>query len=97
MNPDSDFTFVKRNGKQCRERWFTALDPSINKKQWTVSEDLDFLEKWMQMGNKWSEMASMIDGRTESQVKNRFKLILRRRNIQQNIVDPERLRNIIIP
>jgi len=25
-------TFNTRNGKQCRERWLTALDPSINKK-----------------------------------------------------------------
>ena len=24
--------FNSRNGKQCRERWLTALDPSINKK-----------------------------------------------------------------
>ena len=24
-------SFTQRNGKQCRERWLTALDPSINK------------------------------------------------------------------
>lgn len=24
-------TYTARNGKQCRERWLTALDPSINK------------------------------------------------------------------
>lgn len=36
-------TYTARNGKQCRERWLTALDPSINKQQWTLKEDIDFL------------------------------------------------------
>lgn len=59
-------SFVQRNGKQCRERWLTALDPSINKSQWTLREDLDFLEKWLKVGNKWREIANLIEGRTES-------------------------------
>lgn len=33
-----------RNGKQCRERWLTAIDPSIKKSQWTLKEDQQFLE-----------------------------------------------------
>eukprot|EP00356_Strombidium_inclinatum_P008512 CAMPEP_0170501016 /NCGR_PEP_ID=MMETSP0208-20121228/36891_1 /TAXON_ID=197538 /ORGANISM="Strombidium inclinatum, Strain S3" /LENGTH=192 /DNA_ID=CAMNT_0010779335 /DNA_START=1626 /DNA_END=2200 /DNA_ORIENTATION=+ len=96
--PDKEkMTYISRNGKQCRERWLTALDPSINKKQWTLLEDIDFLEKWMKLGNKWREIANLIEGRTESQVKNRFKLILRRDQIQQSAVDPDVLRNQIIP
>jgi len=43
-----------------------------------LQEDIEFLERWLQLGNKWREIANLIDGRTESQVKNRFKLILRR-------------------
>lgn len=39
----------------------------------------------------------MINGRTESQVKNRFKLILRREQIQHTKVDQKELRNRIIP
>lgn len=39
----------------------------------------------------------MIDGRTESQVKNRFNLILRRELIQKKDHDPEALKNIVIP
>lgn len=70
-----------RNGKQCRERWLTALDPSINKSQWSLQEDRDFLEQWLTLGNKWREISYLIEGRTESQVKNRFKLILRREHI----------------
>ena len=101
QNPSLDdkerTTFTARNGKQCRERWLTALDPSINKKQWSLKEDIDFLEKWLAVGNKWREIANLIEGRTESQVKNRFKLILRREHIQQNNYDPEELKSVVIP
>lgn len=90
-------TYTARNGKQCRERWLTALDPSINKKQWSLKEDVEFLEKWLEVGNKWREIANLIEGRTESQVKNRFKLILRREHIQQNNYDPEELKQKVIP
>ena len=86
-----------RNGKQCRERWLTALDPSIKKSQWTLKEDQEFLEQWLKLGNKWREIANIIEGRTESQVKNRFKLILRREHIQQTKIDPDTLRSQIIP
>lgn len=51
----------------------------------------------MKLGNKWREIANIIEGRTESQVKNRFKLILRREHIQQTKIDPEELRTTIIP
>jgi hypothetical protein len=37
---------------------------------------------WLARGSKWREIAMLIDGRTESQVKNRFKLILRREKYQ---------------
>ena len=93
----SKLVFTARNGKQCRERWLTALDPSINKSQWLLKEDLEFLEKWLRVGNRWREIANLIEGRTESQVKNRFKLILRREHIQQNSTDPEQLKTQIIP
>ena len=28
-----------RLGKQCRERWFNHLDPTVKKSQWTSRED----------------------------------------------------------
>lgn len=98
LKEDRDKVMITaRNGKQCRERWLTALDPSIKKSQWTLQEDKEFLEQWLTLGNKWREIANIIAGRTESQVKNRFKLILRREHIQQTKIDPEQLRNQIIP
>ena len=28
----------KRSGKQCRERWYNHLDPSVKKSKWTEEE-----------------------------------------------------------
>ncbi|CAN0488195.1 unnamed protein product, partial [Laminaria digitata] len=28
-----------RLGKQCRERWFNHLDPTVKKSEWTPRED----------------------------------------------------------
>ena len=32
--------FPGRISRQCRERWFKHLDPSVNKSKWTLEEDL---------------------------------------------------------
>lgn len=73
----------ERNGKQCRERWLNALNPTINKGDWTLEEDIDFLKKWLKIGNQWKNIADLIHGRTESQVKNRFKLIMRHNGLEK--------------
>ena len=46
--PDWDWSLISkqipgRNAKQCRERWFLNLDPSINRGPWTPEEDEQLL------------------------------------------------------
>nr|CCA23941.1 myblike DNAbinding protein putative [Albugo laibachii Nc14] len=67
-----------RTPKQCRERWKNHLNPMINKGPYTEEEDQLLLQAQYQMGNKWSQIAQMIPGRTEDSVKIRFK------SLQQN-------------
>lgn len=67
-----------RLGKHCRERWLNHLDPSLKKNDWTPEEDEIILINQAKIGNKWSIISKLLPGRTENQVKNRWKSILRK-------------------
>jgi hypothetical protein len=43
-----------RTAKQCRDRFASVLDPSINKDDWTVEEDVKILALQKRYGNKWA-------------------------------------------
>uniref|UniRef100_M4B5M2 Uncharacterized protein n=1 Tax=Hyaloperonospora arabidopsidis (strain Emoy2) TaxID=559515 RepID=M4B5M2_HYAAE len=68
-----------RIGKQCRERWCNHLDSRIRKGQWTSEEDDMVFRCQQKLGNKWSEIAKLLPGRTENAVKNRFNSAARRK------------------
>ena len=61
-----------RNAKQCRERWFLNLDPSINRGPWTPEEDDRLLKLAAQCGGRWSFISKNMAGRTENSVKTRY-------------------------
>ncbi|CAG9324448.1 unnamed protein product [Blepharisma stoltei] len=67
-----------RNGRQCRERWYNHVDPSLKKGEWTPEEDMYILEQQQLIGNKWSEIARGLTGRTENSVKNRWKSMVKK-------------------
>lgn len=62
-----------RTPKQCRERWKNHLDPAINKGPYTEEEDAVILSAQARLGNKWSQIAQLLKGRTEDSVKIRWK------------------------
>ena len=43
-----------RIGKQCRERWFNHLDPTIKKDDWKLEEDIEIVRLHLSLGNKWA-------------------------------------------
>lgn len=68
-----------RTSKQCRERWFHHLDPSIKRGDYTAEEDDLILALHDKLGNKWSQIAHQLEGRTEDAVKIRWKTLNRHR------------------
>lgn len=72
-----------RIGKQCRERWFNHLDPSLKKGGWTEEEDAILVEAQAKWGNSWTKIAKLLPGRSENAVKNRWNSATRRRQKDQ--------------
>lgn len=73
-----------RSAKQCRERYLNHLDPEIRRDAWTSEEDVFIIQAQRRLGNKWSEIASYLPGRTEAGIKTRLKLLRQtpKRNLQ---------------
>jgi hypothetical protein len=68
-----------RIGKQCRERWFNHLDPTLKKGDWSEGEDAVLVEAQRRWGNCWTKIARLLNGRSENAVKNRWNSATRRR------------------
>ena len=66
-----------KGGKQCRRRWQNYLNCDNNKQGgWSPEEDEVLMTKHKIVGNKWTEIAKAVGGRTDNAVKNRYAALI---------------------
>ena len=72
-------TMGTKASKQCRRRWQNYLNAEVTKGGWSAHEDALLIEGHKKFGNRWTEIAKMVRGRTDNAVKNRYMAICKKR------------------
>ncbi|WCJ27606.1 myb domain protein 88 [Euphorbia peplus] len=71
--------FKDKTTRQCRRRWYTYLNSDFKKGGWSPEEDMLLCEAQKIFGNRWTEIAKVVSGRTDNAVKNRFSTLCKKK------------------
>nr|WRO64715.1 MYB transcription factor protein [Rosa persica] len=72
---------LKRCGKSCRMRWMNYLRPNIKRGNISPEEEDLIMRLHKLLGNRWSLIAGRLPGRTDSEIKNHWNTVIRRKII----------------
>lgn len=78
---------LKRCGKSCRLRWTNYLRPDIKRGKFSEEEEKLIIHLHSVLGNKWSTIATRLDGRTDNEIKNYWNTHLKKKLLLMGI-DP---------
>ncbi|KAI3990229.1 hypothetical protein MKX01_029207 [Papaver californicum] len=83
---------LQRCGKSCRLRWINYLRPDLKRGTFSQQEETLIIELHSVLGNRWSQIAAQLPGRTDNEIKNLWnsciKKKLRKRGIDPNTHKP---------
>ncbi|KAL0737473.1 hypothetical protein Bca4012_013683 [Brassica carinata] len=83
--------FTDKSTRQCRRRWYTYLNSDFKRGGWSPEEDTLLCEAQRVFGNRWTEIAKVVSGRTDNAVKNRFTTLCKKRAKYEAMAKDNRL------
>ena len=82
-----------RSARQCRDRYSNYLKPGFFSGEWSKEEDALLMEKFKELGPRWSQLKEFFRNRSPNQIKNRWNYFVSRldnsSNISSNIASSE--------
>lgn len=78
---------LQRCGKSCRLRWINYLRPDLKRGAFSQQEEDLIVSLHEVLGNRWSQIAAQLPGRTDNEIKNLWNSCLKKKLRQQGI-DP---------
>ncbi|XP_059648359.1 transcription factor MYB61 [Cornus florida] len=78
---------LQRCGKSCRLRWINYLRPDLNRGTFSQEEENLIIELHAVLGNRWSQIAAQLPGRTDNEIKNLWNSSIKKK-LRQRGIDP---------
>ncbi|XP_074565935.1 transcription factor MYB86-like [Curcuma longa] len=78
---------LQRCGKSCRLRWINYLRPDLKRGCFSDQEEALIVELHAALGNRWSQIASRLPGRTDNEIKNFWNSCVKKK-LRQRGIDP---------
>ncbi|EOA35507.1 hypothetical protein CARUB_v10020714mg [Capsella rubella] len=78
---------LQRCGKSCRLRWINYLRPDLKRGAFSSEEQDLIVELHAVLGNRWSQIAARLPGRTDNEIKNLWNSCIKKK-LRQKGIDP---------
>lgn len=77
-----------RTARQIRDRYNTKLSMNVVNKKWTDIEDQIIIQKYHEIGARWTSIAKFLQGRSGNDVKNRWYKVISKREKNLTTIAP---------
>lgn len=79
---------LQRCGKSCRLRWINYLRPDLKRGMFSPQEEKLIIDLHADLGNRWSQIATQLPGRTDNEIKNYWNSCIKKK-LRDKCIDPD--------